>query len=97
MSNLPDLDYQSLASSVIAQAIEDVTCRHGDIRQNRPTDDEVRGAYLFLCSNRQPFYSDRDVWCSIAGYDGQELRKKVISAIELGIEYRVSDFTADTE
>ena len=97
MSNLPDLDYQSLAVNVIARAIEDVTCKHNPKMNSIPTDEEVRDAFLFLCSNRQPFYSDREVWCTLAGYDGQELRKRVLSAIESGAEYRVSDFTADTE
>lgn len=93
MSDLPDLDYQSLAVNVIAQAIEDVTCRHNPKMNSRPTDEEIRGAYLFLCSNRRPFYDDRKTWCLLAGYEPDELRKRVLRAIEDGAEYRISSFT----
>lgn len=93
MNSLPELDYQSLAVNVIAQAIEDVTCKHNPKMNSRPSDEEIRGAYLFLCSNRRPFYDDRKIWCYLAGYEPDELRKKVLAAIENGTEYRISDFT----
>lgn len=97
MSDLPDLDYQSLAINVIAQAIEDVTCTHNPRMNSRPTDEEIRDAYLFLCSNRRPFYDNRAAWCLLAGYEPDELRKRVLKAISEKTEYRISDFTESSE
>lgn len=97
MTQLPELDHQALAFELIAQSIQDVTCPDSSDCGIPPTDEERRDSLLLLTSNRRVFFDARKDWCSMIGVDPQELRLKVIEAIEMGKEFRIKDFLPSKE